>query len=92
MKLRKILTLPCEEAVELVSQGLDHRLSFGQRSALRLHLVVCKACRTYRKQITLIRCVLSTFYDTDEPSEGAAIPRLSSEARRRIAGALDTSE
>ncbi len=91
MKLRQILTLPCEEAVELVSLGLDRRLSFGQRAALRLHLVVCKACRTYRKQITMIRCILSTFQEAGEPGEGAAIPRLSPEARRRIAEALDTA-
>ena len=38
------MRITCKEASRLLSLGLDHELTFGQRTALRLHLALCNAC------------------------------------------------
>ena len=41
----------CREAVRLASLAIDGPLPFNSRLALRLHLMICSACRAYRRQI-----------------------------------------
>jgi hypothetical protein len=47
--------LNCKEATRLVSQGLDRRLGFAERLALRLHLAICDGCTNFRKQVQFLR-------------------------------------
>jgi hypothetical protein len=47
--------LNCREATRLVSQGLDRRLGFAERVALRLHLAICDGCTNFRKQVQFLR-------------------------------------
>jgi hypothetical protein len=49
------MILSCKEATQLASQGLDRRLGFGQRAALRLHLVICEGCRNFTRQMAFLR-------------------------------------
>jgi hypothetical protein len=49
------MILTCKEATRLVSQGLDRRLGFGQRVALRVHLLVCDGCSHFSKQVAFLR-------------------------------------
>ena len=49
------MILSCKEATRLVSQGLDRKLGFGQRVALRVHLAICDGCTTFSKQAAFIR-------------------------------------
>jgi putative zinc finger protein len=49
------MILTCKEATRLVSQGLDRRLGFGERLRLRLHLVVCDGCRSFKVQMWVLR-------------------------------------
>ena len=44
----------CKEAVRLQSEALDHQLPGLERLGLRLHLVLCKWCRRYGKQIRFL--------------------------------------
>lgn len=50
----KILTLPCEEASRLMSDGLDRELSTVERIALRAHLVSCRSCKRFRRHLRVI--------------------------------------
>jgi predicted anti-sigma-YlaC factor YlaD len=50
----KILTLPCEEASRLMSDGLDRELSSVERIALRAHLISCRSCKRFRRQLRVI--------------------------------------
>jgi hypothetical protein len=50
--------LSCREASELVSKGLDVKLSLPGRLGLALHLRMCRHCATYRRQLTQLREVL----------------------------------
>jgi hypothetical protein len=45
----------CKEVSRLVSQGLDRRLSWGERARLRVHLVVCDACTNFKRQVDFLR-------------------------------------
>ena len=47
--------LSCKETSELVSRSLDERLSWSQRMAVRLHLLMCGACRRFVEQMGVIR-------------------------------------
>lgn len=49
------MMLSCKDAVRLVSQGLDRRLGFGERVALRVHLAICDGCTNFKKQATFVR-------------------------------------
>jgi hypothetical protein len=55
--------LTCKEATQLVSQGLDRRLAFHERLALRLHLLVCNGCSNFRKQVTFLRKAMARLAD-----------------------------
>ena len=49
------LSPDCKQASRLQSEALDHRLPFPQRVGLRIHLLLCKWCRRYGKQIRFLR-------------------------------------
>jgi len=80
------LSPSCREAARLQSQVLDHPLPIRQRIGLRVHLMLCKWCRRYGKQIRWLRTVA---YDHAEELSEAAPQRLSAEARERIKQRLE---
>jgi len=85
--LIQILTLHCDDASALASRELDEELSRVERVALRCHLMVCRSCREFRRQIGLIRQVVrrrDQLLIEGDP-EGTL---LSPEARERIARAI----
>ena len=47
--------ISCKEAAELTSRRLDEPLSFQNRMALRFHVLMCSLCRTFAKQLAMIR-------------------------------------
>jgi hypothetical protein len=47
--------LSCKEATRLVSEGLDRKLGFAERLALRLHLAICDGCSNFKKQVGFLR-------------------------------------
>ena len=61
------LMLPCEEVTRLVSQGLDRRLGFSERAALRLHFAICGGCRNFDRQLKLLREAVQQLGEADGP-------------------------
>jgi predicted anti-sigma-YlaC factor YlaD len=47
--------LSCKDTSELVSRSLDEELSWRERLAVRLHLLVCGACRHFTGQMAFLR-------------------------------------
>ena len=45
----------CKEVTRLISQGLDRELAFGERTALRVHLAICRGCRNVNRQLSFLR-------------------------------------
>ncbi len=52
------MLLSCKETTRLLSQGEDRELGFGERVALRLHLVICDGCRNVRAQFRFLRLAI----------------------------------
>lgn len=45
----------CAELTQLLSEAQDRKLSFAEKWAMRTHLVMCKGCRNYQKQLDFLR-------------------------------------
>lgn len=45
----------CKEVHRLTSEGMDRELSMVERARIRMHLLVCHACRNFDHQMQLIR-------------------------------------
>ena len=61
--------LSCKEATRLVSEGLDRQLPFWRRLGLRLHVVMCRGCSRYTRQIKALNQLISDHYAGDPPAE-----------------------
>ncbi len=61
--------LTCKHATELMSQELDRKLSWRERMALRLHLMMCNGCHRYRKQMEFLRRAMRR-YGGGDPGGG----------------------
>ncbi|MDD2737975.1 MAG: zf-HC2 domain-containing protein [Methylomonas lenta] len=45
----------CRDITALVSQGLDKKLSFSERLAIKVHVMMCSGCRNFQSQSQFIR-------------------------------------
>lgn len=57
--------ISCKESTRLVSQGLDRELAFGERVALRVHLVICLGCRRAGRQLQFLRQAVRELAEID---------------------------
>jgi predicted anti-sigma-YlaC factor YlaD len=82
------MNLPCREVSELVSRSLDHELPRAERLAITLHLLYCKACRRFRRQVLTLKIAMARLASDPSSAELAEIPQLAPQARERIKRAL----
>ncbi len=80
--------LSCKEAANLVSESLEDLLTFRQRLALGVHLLMCRFCSRYQKQTLLIREAMRRIAHEEEGSADACKVSLTPEARERIKDAV----
>ncbi len=85
--------LTCSEATRLTSEGMDHRLGWAARLSLRMHVLMCGACRRYGRQIRGVERLLGGRREPGDP-DPAARPgddplRLSPERREAIRRSLE---
>ena len=59
------MLLSCKETSRLLSRGEDRKLAFGERVALRVHLVICDGCRNVRDQFKFLRRAVHALADAD---------------------------
>jgi len=86
-RLKRILALSCEEAAELSSRRMDEPLSWTDKLAWSGHLLVCRSCRRFRRQLAFLREAAGRVASSvDDPAEAA--DRLSDERRIRITQAI----
>jgi len=60
------LNLDCQEVSRLLSTGQDRTLPTGERARLRLHFVICDACRNVDEQMSFLRRAMRQM-SKDEP-------------------------
>lgn len=78
--------LTCKQTARLVSLSYDKRLSWRERLAVRLHLLVCDACRNFTRQMRFLREATRRF--ARQQPETDQLVRLSPEVLERITRAM----
>jgi hypothetical protein len=73
--------LNCRQAVRAQSEALDQPLSPARRFGLWLHLLLCRWCRRYGRQIRFLRDAARDYPDVFSTADS---PALSPAARDRI--------
>jgi hypothetical protein len=79
----------CRDVARLQSNAIDRRLPLGKRVGLRLHLLACRWCRRYGKQIRFLH---QSAHEHAENLTETAPHTLSSEARDRLKRSLRAEE
>lgn len=74
--------LSCKQSSQLVSKSLDRPLTWRERFAVRLHLLICVYCRRYASQLRWIRKQLAALQNDTLAQTDVT---LSIEAKERIA-------
>ncbi len=77
----------CKQVAARLSASLDEPLPLGERMSLRLHMMMCRYCSRYFKQIRALR-EISRGYEISDTQALDEQHRLSPEARERIRKAL----
>lgn len=70
----------------MISESMDRELPLSQRLGIRFHLMMCKLCTRYQRQLLFIRETL--WADRESREKDATSPGLSSEGRKRIQKSL----
>jgi hypothetical protein len=76
--------LSCKETAWLISESMDRDLPLMQRLGVRAHLLMCKHCTRYRRQLLFIRDAIQHYLDEIENEESLPPVSLSPEALERI--------
>ena len=66
--------LSCRESTELMSQARERPLTRRERVALRLHWVICAACRRFNRQMDVLREAARRFAARDDARSGDDTP------------------
>lgn len=75
----------CQETARLVSEGMDHKLSFSKRLKLKTHLRVCAICGRVAKQLEMLRALAQQAGSPDVlATDVAGDMSLSNDAKNRI--------
>jgi hypothetical protein len=80
--------LSCNEISQLVSESLDKKLRWHQRLQVRFHLLMCRFCSRFKKQVLFLRDAGRRFLTADDETEIGPGSGLSPQARERIKQAL----
>lgn len=78
--------LTCKDASRLISESQERPLGFRERWGLRLHLWMCDACRSFKRQMASMRKALRELGARAEAD--AASANIPPEARERLRKAL----
>lgn len=71
--------LSCKQAAALSSERLDRDLTVREWIALRTHLLVCRFCSRYARQLDFLREMGRRFDARD-----SGVERLNDEAKKRM--------
>ena len=80
--------LSCKDVTQLISRSMDASLPIGEWIGVRIHLLMCKFCARYERQLLLIRETLRRLVAEESPHERPAAETLSEQAKDRIKKSL----
>ncbi len=59
--MKMFLRRTCQEAARLMTARRDRKLSLADRVALRFHLMACKACPIFERQVKLMDSAMGSW-------------------------------
>lgn len=65
------LMLDCREVARLISERQDRPLAPAERAQFRLHLVMCRSCRTVDEQMAFLREAMRRLAHRELQPDGA---------------------
>lgn len=77
----------CREYASLLSQSLDQPMSFWEKVSMKLHQIICPACKHIRSHFDAIRMACRFTPDDDAPGDADG-NRLSEEVCEQMRTAL----
>lgn len=84
-----LLNLSCQEATRLESDSLDRQLSAREKWALRVHVLLCGACRRFRSNLRFMQEIVTRMPIPLSETLVANKLHLSSSRRTRIKTLLE---
>jgi hypothetical protein len=66
-----LLMRTCKEASALLVAREDRALPVGERLALRLHLLACKTCPDFERQLLIMRQAMKKWRNYSEEDAGS---------------------
>ena len=82
------MMLSCKDVTQLISESMDHSLPLGKRIGVRIHLLMCRFCERYERQLLLIRETVKHLVAAQDKPEDPSGEILSEETRERIRQSL----
>ncbi len=80
--------LTCEDTSPLISEMMDHRVSFIKRLKIKIHLAMCEVCLYYKEQLGIIRNLSQNLGREDFPVNiNQTLPSESKEKIRKMIAA-----
>lgn len=79
----------CKTVTRMVSESMDTELPWGQRMKMRMHLIMCKYCSRFKRQLDLLRKASQSL--ASHPAEPDASSVLPQDVRDHIKKALRES-
>lgn len=64
----------CKEASQLQSDGFERELTLSERIRLRIHILICGACRNYADNLQLLNSFFHNLRKQTEEDENIALP------------------
>lgn len=80
----------CKEVTRMVSESLDRPLPFSRRVWMRMHLMMCRYCSRFKRQMQVLQDLARLPPATENGGHPPA--GLSPEARERIKSVLSEEE
>lgn len=77
--------LNCKQASLLASRAMDEKLPYWKNSLLKLHLLLCRSCANFTRQMAFLREASRRYGNSRDL-------RLTEDARKRILNALKRHE
>jgi hypothetical protein len=74
----------CKQAARLVSISFERKLTLREYVAMRVHLMMCKTCTFYGRQIKALRAIFTRHEDVLDNTPCSCDERLTQHAKDRI--------
>ena len=74
----------CKQAARLVSISFERRLTLRESLSMRAHLMMCKTCTFYGRQIKALRAIFIRHEEVLSNTPAADDEKLSDQAKERI--------